>query len=218
MVSSFRCLSFLMTVILLSVSLLLSIATTNAFVDDAFSKIRNDYLSLTRRVTARHILVQDEEIATVLKRKIRQECIDKEMFVIDAFEKAAKKYSKDDSTKYRGGLIGERVPQGVCRSPQLDEYCFSVRLGEVIGPMESDYGYHLILVSERTNCPKLDGANTVMMQTRGDDIFGTLREGKQFGKPNIPQLFVDQIGFWSCTLVAGGVCAELSEKLVSVIH
>lgn len=112
MVSSFRCLSFLMTVILLSVSLLLSIATTNAFVDDAFSKIRNDYLSLTRRVTARHILVQDEEIATVLKRKIRQECIDKEMFVIDAFEKAAKKYSKDDSTKYRGGLIGERVPQG----------------------------------------------------------------------------------------------------------
>mgnify|MGYP006090279975 CR=1 FL=1 len=84
--------------------------------------------------------------------------------------------------------------------------------------MESDYGYHLILVSERTNCPKLDGANTVMMQTRGDDIFGTLREGKQFGKPNIPQLFVDQIGFWSCTLVAGGVCAELSEKLVSVIH
>jgi len=108
--------------------------------------------------------------------------------------------------------------KGYCRSPQLDKYCFSLSLGEVIGPVETDYGYHLILVSERTNCPNLDGNNTFMMQTRGDDVFGTLREGKQFGKPNIPQLFVDQLGFWSLTLVAGGICAELSQTLVLVIN
>jgi hypothetical protein len=32
--------------------------------------------------------------------------------VIDAFEEAAKKYSRDESTNFRGGLIGELVPQG----------------------------------------------------------------------------------------------------------
>jgi hypothetical protein len=109
------------------------------------------------------------------------------------------------------------MKKGYCRSPQLDKYCFSVSLGEVVGPVETDYGYHLILISERTNCPKLDGDNTVIIQTRGDDIFGTLHEGKQFGKPNIPQLVIDQVVFWSLTLVTGGICAELSEKLVSII-
>jgi len=198
--------------------LLIAIATTHAFIDGAFQRVQKDYLSLTRRVTARHILVPDEKVAMVLKQKIRDECVDKQLFVIDAFEEAAKKYSRDDTTNYRGGLLGERVPQGYCRSSQLDKYCFSLSLGEVVGPVETDYGYHLILVSERTNCPNLDGDNTFMMQTRGDDVFGTLREGKQFGKPNIPQLFVDQLGFWSLTLVAGGICAELSQKLVLVIN
>ncbi|MGK3737650.1 MAG: parvulin-like peptidyl-prolyl isomerase [Bacillariaceae sp.] len=93
---------------------LLSIATTptNAFIDGAFQKVQKDFASLTRRVTARHILVSDEKIAQVLKQKIRNECIEKELFVIDTFEEAAKKYSKDDTTNFRGGLLGELVPQG----------------------------------------------------------------------------------------------------------
>ena len=105
--------------------------------------------------------------------------------------------------------------QGHCRSPELDRYCYSVSLGKVVGPLETDYGYHLLLVSERTNCPKLDGDNTLMMQTRGDDVFGTLYQGKQVGKVNAPEIIVDQIKFWSLTVVAGGVVAELSEKLLS---
>ena len=88
-------------------------------------------------------------------------------------------------------------------------------LGEVVGPLETDYGYHLMLVSERTNCPKLDGDKTLIMQTRGDDVFGTLYQGKQVGKVNVPEIIVDQLKFWSLSLVAGGVVAELLEKLVS---
>ena len=64
-------------------------------------------MALTRRVTARHILVPDEEVARALKQKIRDRCIDKELFVVDVFEEAAKKYSRDDTTSFRGGLIGE---------------------------------------------------------------------------------------------------------------
>mmetsp|Transcript_25806 Transcript_25806/g.55171 ORF Transcript_25806/g.55171 Transcript_25806/m.55171 type:complete len:216 (-) Transcript_25806:833-1480(-) len=192
-----------------------NLPVADAFIDGAFKRVEKDFLSLTRRVTARHILVSDEQVAIALKRKIRDECINKEKWVIDAFEEAAKKYSRDDTTNFRGGLIGELVPQGYCRSPELDKFQFSVGLGEIAGPFETDYGFHLMLVSERTNCPKLDGDNTQLMQTRGDDVFGTLYEGKQVGKVNVPEIIGDQIQFWTLSLVAGGIVAELSEKLVS---
>lgn len=187
----------------------------DAFITDAYNKIEKDFLALTRRVTARHILVPDEQVAKVLKQKIRDQCIDKEIWVIDVFEEAAKKYSRDDSTNFRGGLIGELVPQGYCRSSELDNFQFSVALGEIVGPLETEYGYHLMLVSERTNCPKLDGDNTQLMQTRGDDVFGTLHEGQQVGRVNVPEIIMDQVQFWAFTMVAGGVVAELSQKLVS---
>ena len=85
----------------------------------AFQKVQKDYASLTRRVTARHILVSDEKIAQVLKQKIRNECIEKELFVIDTFEEAAKKYSRDDTTNFRGGLLGELVPQGKKKKDEI---------------------------------------------------------------------------------------------------
>ena len=56
-------------------------------------KVQKDFAALTRRVTAHHILVSDEEIALALKRKIRNECIDKNDWIVDVFEEAAKKYS-----------------------------------------------------------------------------------------------------------------------------
>ena len=107
--------------------------TADGFIVGAFKRVEKDFLSLTRRVTARHILLPDEEVARVLKQKIRDECIDKDLWVIDAFEEAAKKYSRDETTNFRGGLIGELAPQGKelngierkrteCNVMELDQY------------------------------------------------------------------------------------------------
>ena len=101
--------------------LLLSLHSSSAFVGGAFKKIQKDYAALTRRVTARHILVNNEEVALALKRKIRDECSEKSLWVVDVFEEAAKKYSQDDTTNFRGGLLGNLVPQGYCKSPKLDK-------------------------------------------------------------------------------------------------
>jgi hypothetical protein len=187
---------------------------THAFVDDAFRKVQKDFLSLTRRVTAHHILLPSEEVASALKGKIRSECIDKERYVLDVFEEAARKYSREDATKARGGKIGTLVPMGYCWIPELDKLCFEVPLGQVSGPHQTDYGYHLLLVSERTNCPQLDGTNSRMMQTRGDDVFGTLVPGEQVGSVDLPEILVSQVGFWIGVGFAGGVVAELAQKLV----
>lgn len=197
--------------------LLLFVQSSSAFVGEALQKIQKDFGALTRRVTARHILVNNEEVALALKRKIRDECAEKSLWVVDVFEEAAKKYSQDDTTNSRGGIIGNLVPQGYCQSPKLDRACFEVNLGELEGPLESEFGWHILLVTERTNCPKLDGKNTVLMQTRGDDVFGTLVPGTQEGQINMAEVLVNQLGFWFLVLLAGGICAELAEKLVSML-
>ena len=128
-------------------------ATTTAWINPV-QKIQNDYRALTRRVTARQILLPPNSDAACLelKRSIlrRLEASEEQVhnnnkppeFIVDVFEDAAKKFSRDDTTNYRGGLIGELVPQGTCRSPILDKACFEVPLGSLQGPIESEFGIH----------------------------------------------------------------------------
>jgi peptidyl-prolyl cis-trans isomerase C len=186
-----------------------------SFVVDAMKKVQKDYQSLTRRVTARHILLPNDDVALALKRKIRTNCINHNTYIVTVFEEAAKRYSMDRTTNTAGGLLGVLVPQGYCRSEELDRACFEVTLGIMEGPIRTQYGYHLILVTERTNCWKLDGDRTQLVQTNDDDIFGTLTVGKQVGKLDPTTIVLDQIGFWFITVIAGGLMAELAERLVT---
>ena len=196
--------------------LLFQFTITQALVGSAFQKIQKDFAALTRRVTARHILVSNEEVALALKRKIREQTIEKEDFVVNIFEEAAKKYSQDDTTNFRGGLLGELVPQGYCQSEALEEACFQVPLGLLEGPLQTDFGYHLLLATERTNCPKLDGSETKLVQKDSNDIFGTLEASEQVGKVT-PQFIFNQALFWVLVVFAGGIAAELAEKVGTMI-
>merc|ERR1712159_840251 len=78
-------------------------------------------------------------------------------FVVDAFAAAATQYSTDAETAASGGVLGEMIQQGVIRSKALDRACFTANLGEVEGPVESEYGWHLVLTPERINCKKDNG-------------------------------------------------------------
>lgn len=183
------------------------------------SKVRDDFLALTRRATARHILLPpNRELALALKHKIRQKCQEvspetgRYPFVVDVFSAAAQKYSRDDTTNFRGGLLGELVPQGYCRDPVLDRACFEVRLGEIEGPIESDYGYHLLLVEERTNCPKLDGRNTKLVPCENHG-FGQIVPSQQVGQVDMSKLIRDQVLFWIAAFFAGGLVAEAATSL-----
>jgi hypothetical protein len=71
------------------------------------------------------------------------------------------------------GILGEgNLKQGECICPELDKACFTYKLGEVMGPLESSNGYHIVLVCERTGCAKLDGGNTRV--TCGSDGYTTV--------------------------------------------
>jgi len=63
-------------------------------------------------------------------------------------------------------LLGEMIPQGYIISKALDRACFTATLGEVEGPVESEYGWHLVLVPARINCKKDNGY--VRIEPRAD--------------------------------------------------
>jgi hypothetical protein len=49
--------------------------------------------------------VHNEETAVALKRKFRDECAEKSLFVVDVFEEAAKKHSHDETTNFRRSCL-----------------------------------------------------------------------------------------------------------------
>jgi peptidyl-prolyl cis-trans isomerase C len=89
------------------------------------------------KAQARHILVAKEERALELKRRIEEG---------EAFTQMAKTFSLCPSGKQGGDLGVFSKGQMV---PEFDKVVFSGELGAVHGPVQTQFGYHLIEVLER---------------------------------------------------------------------
>lgn len=88
--------------------------------------------------TARHILVDTEEQAQSLKQQI-QDGAD--------FADLAHQYSQCPS-RSNGGDLGQFGPGMMV--PEFDKVCFSADVGSVEGPIKTQFGYHLVQVTDRT--------------------------------------------------------------------
>ena len=89
--------------------------------------------------SARHILVNDEAFCNELKEKITSGEI--------SFEEAAKQNSTCPSGA-RGGELG-RFGQGQM-VPEFDRVVFNDEVGVVHGPVKTQFGYHLLEITERS--------------------------------------------------------------------
>lgn len=90
------------------------------------------------RASARHILVDTEEECLSLKAKIESG---------EEFTFLAKKYSNCPS-KNEGGALGS-FGRGQMVS-EFDEVVFSAQLNTIQGPVKTQFGYHLLEVTART--------------------------------------------------------------------
>ncbi len=88
--------------------------------------------------SARHILVNDEAFCKELKEKINAGEI--------TFENAAREYSTCPSGA-KGGELGS-FSQGQM-VPEFDKVVFNDEVGVVHGPVKTQFGYHLLEVTER---------------------------------------------------------------------
>ena len=88
--------------------------------------------------SARHILVPNEADCIELKNRIEGG---------EDFAEIAKEHSKCPSGK-KGGALGEFRPGQMVR--EFDEVVFSGEVGKVLGPVKTQFGYHLIEITNRT--------------------------------------------------------------------
>lgn len=106
------------------------------------------------KVTARHLLLKvpeeaTEEVKNSIKSKILAIKAEIDSGKIE-FAEAADKYSEDDGNKQQpsGGFLGEFYRRGQLIE-EFAEAAFKCKPGVVSDPVETEFGYHLILVTKR---------------------------------------------------------------------
>mmetsp|Transcript_20138 Transcript_20138/g.35796 ORF Transcript_20138/g.35796 Transcript_20138/m.35796 type:complete len:117 (-) Transcript_20138:170-520(-) len=89
------------------------------------------------RAAASHILVKTEEEANKLKERIAAG---------EEFADLAKEHSTCPSGK-KGGSLGQFGPGQMVK--EFNDVVFSDEVGVVHGPVKTQFGYHLILITNR---------------------------------------------------------------------
>jgi peptidyl-prolyl cis-trans isomerase C len=91
-----------------------------------------------RKATARHILVADQATCSDLKTRIEGG---------EDFAQVARLHSTCPSGQ-EGGNLGEFSPGMMVK--EFDTVVFSADLGQVHGPVKTQFGYHLIEITQRS--------------------------------------------------------------------
>jgi peptidyl-prolyl cis-trans isomerase C len=90
------------------------------------------------KASARHILVATKDACEALKRKIEAG---------EDFAACARENSLCPS-KRDGGSLGEFSPGQMVK--EFDQVVFTGEIGKVLGPVQTQFGYHLIEVTKRS--------------------------------------------------------------------
>ena len=142
-------------------SVLKGIEVTDAEMQ-AFYNDNPEHFAEPESAHAKHILVDTEEKAAEIMASIEKGEV--------AFEDAAKEFSSCPSNA-QGGDLGEFGRGQMV--PEFDQVAFEAEIGKVVGPVKTQFGYHLIKVEGRKE------ASVMPFDEVKDYIQGTLLQQKQ---------------------------------------
>jgi parvulin-like peptidyl-prolyl isomerase len=91
-----------------------------------------------RQVHARHILVSTEAEARDILQRLQNG---------ESFEGLALQFSRDVTTRERGGDLGFFIRENLT-TPELADAAFALQPGEVTGPIQTALGYHVLQTLE----------------------------------------------------------------------
>ena len=109
-----------------------------------FYEDNKDKMLNPEMVNASHILVDSEEKANELLEEIKAEKI--------TFEEAAKANSTCPSSQ-NGGNLGQFGKGQMV--PEFDTAVFAMEIGEISGPVKTQFGYHLIKLNSKTEASEI---------------------------------------------------------------
>lgn len=116
-------------------------AATDEAVEARFKEMIAD-AKPEQEVKARHILVKTEEEAIALKKELDGGA---------DFGELAKEHSLDPGSGPRGGELGYFSHGQMV--PPFEKAAFALKIGEISDPVQSQFGWHLILVEDRREKP-----------------------------------------------------------------
>lgn len=97
-----------------------------------------DQFAQAEQVQASHILVEDEATANEVAKKLAAG---------GDFAELAKEYSIDEGSSKEGGEVGYFGKGAMV--PEFEEAAFSMEKGEISDPVKSEYGFHIIKVTDK---------------------------------------------------------------------
>ncbi len=124
------------------------------------------------QVRASHILVDDEDTANKVLAELNNGA---------DFADLAKKYSTDTATKDKGGDLGWFSRGQMVK--EFEDAAFSMKVGEVSKPIKTQYGYHIIKVTDHKDAhtPTLDEVKDKVhddyVKETGDNKFNDWYQG-----------------------------------------
>ncbi len=116
-------------------------AIERADLERDYAERRNEF-EVPEQVQARHVLVKIDESRSAEEAAQRIAEAKAKLDRGEPFEKVATAYSDDPGSKDRGGDLG-LFGRGAM-VPAFEEAAFAARQGQVVGPIETSFGLHLI--------------------------------------------------------------------------
>jgi len=171
--------------------------------DKMAKKYYDDHLDDYKKLKMSHIMVKfatPEEIKKAKKgekRLTEQEALKKadelkaRIDKGEAFEAVAKEFSDDSPTKARGGDLGlvskdDKRLEARGFGPLLDK-AVELKVGEVAGPIKTDKGYHIIIVTRGLELEPFDEVKqSILFKVRGDvrnDLLARLKKNAKIVYP-----------------------------------
>lgn len=115
---------------------------TNLLRDKLFEAITADVPRIQEQVWARQILVADEATAKQVEERLAKG---------EDFAAIAKEVSTDTGSAQNGGDLGWFGKGAMV--PEFETAAFSLKVGEISQPVQSQFGYHIIQVLAHENVP-----------------------------------------------------------------
>ncbi len=115
------------------------VSPTEAEVEALYEQEKDTKFTQPEQRCIRHILFTEDQEAQA--EEVKQELEDG-----GAFAQLAEKYSQDPGSKEQGGDL-ECQPKGKF-VPEFDKAAFNAEEGEIVGPIETKFGFHLIEVTD----------------------------------------------------------------------